>query len=262
MLVAQIGDEIAGGTIAFIRDGRPHLYGTAVAPEFRTHRGIGSRLVGSQLSNFQKLGYPEIDTIIRCDNSISIKTGEKVGFKHVRTMRNFFSFPRVSARLYVKSLSVGEEVTIRGPRLRDKAKDFWGRVVEPRLNRGLRVAWFDDWHRWITRSELPGWAPARVFRMIMQNPSSTRKRTALVMEGDGPVAVVGLREKGRSWLPAMQGIIPGAIAPARDGYLFPSSALALMQIRPAYTLESTPARNAVPVPMFRIDCRSSSNITA
>jgi hypothetical protein len=80
------------------------------------------------------------------------------------------------------------------------------------------------------------------------------------MEGDGPVAVVGLREKGRSWLPAMQGIIPECIAPAREGYLF--SALRALGADVRISDSSAPppksarARNVAAVPVFRIDCQA------
>lgn len=89
-LVAQIGDEIAAFSIAFVRDGRPHIYGTAVASEFRSRRGIGTELAMRQLADFQRLGYSEVDTYIRCTNTIAFKTAQKLGFKHVRTVRNFY----------------------------------------------------------------------------------------------------------------------------------------------------------------------------
>jgi L-amino acid N-acyltransferase YncA len=264
MLVAQIGDEIAGATVAFIREGRPHLYGTAVAPEFRRHRGVGSRLVGSQLSNFQKLGYREMDTIIGCTNSISIGTADKVGFKHVQTMRNFFSYPRMSARLYVKSLASDGNASIKGPNLRDRANDLWARVMEPRLNRRLQVAWFERWRPALDNAlyELPGMenCPHELFRLMMQNPSSTRKVTALVIDGDRPVAVLGLREKGQYWMPAMQGIIPESIGPARDGFLFPALKAIRADVRiagsPIPPPKSVAARNVTAVPIFGIDCQA------
>jgi ribosomal-protein-alanine N-acetyltransferase len=262
-LVAQVGDEIAGLTIAYVPDGRPRFFGTAVASEFRTRRGIGTRLVMRQLSNFRKRGYSEIGVFVRCTNSISIRLFEKVGFKHVRTIRNFYSFPRGSARQMMKSLSGDGKASIRGPNLRDIAKDAWARVFEPRLNRGLHVAWFDDW-RPVLDNALHGLpemedCPHELFRLIMQNPSSTRKRTALVMEGDGPVAVVGLRQKGRHWLPAMQGITPESIAPACDGFLFRALRALDVDARiadwPNPPPTSIPARNVLAVPMFNIDCQ-------
>jgi hypothetical protein len=188
---------------------------------------------------------------------------EKLGFKHVRTMRNFLSFPRRSARLYVKSLSEDGKISVSGPNLKDKGKELWARVVEPRLTRGLQVAWFDDWRTVLDNAlrELPEMenCPHELFRMIMQNPSSTRKRTALVMEGEGPVAVIGLRERGRCWLPAIQGIIPESIAPARDGYLFPALKALGVDVRiagwPTPPPTSIPTRNATSVPVFSIDCQ-------
>ena len=262
-LVAQVGDEIAGYLIAFVREGRPHIYCACVAYEFRSRRGMGTGLAVRQLSNFQKLGYSEVDTYARCANSNSIRTAEKIGFKHVRTIRNFYSLPKGSARYMMASLSGDGKVSISGPNPLDRTKDFWGRVFEPRLNRG-QVAWFDQWRPVLDNAlhELPEMenCPHELFRLIMENPSSTRKRTALVMDGTRPVAVVGLREKGRHWVPAMQGIIPESIAPARDGFLFPALKALGADVRigdwPTPPPESTPARNVTAVPVFNIDCQS------
>jgi len=222
-LIGQIGDQVVGVSIAYVRDGRPYVLAEAVDPEFRSRRGVGSGLARQHFSNFQKWGYSEIDTHIRCSNVVAHTVAEKLGFKHVRTIRNFYDFPRGSARLYVKSLRSDGKVSIKGPRLRDRAKNVWGRVVEPRLARGLHVIWYDTWATVLDNAlyELPEMenCPHDLFRLIMQNPSSARKRAALVIEGNAPVAVVGLRQEGKHWVPAMQGIVPGAIGPARDGFL-------------------------------------------
>jgi ribosomal protein S18 acetylase RimI-like enzyme len=266
-LVAQVGDEIAGVTITYIRDGCPCIYQTAAASEFRSHRGVGSRLAAAQLSAVQRLGYSEIETMIRCDNSVAIKTAEKIGLKHVRTIRNFYDYPRGSARLYVKSLRSDGKVSIQGPRLRDRAKNVWGRVVEPRLNRGLHVKWYDTWATVLDNAlyELPEMenCPHELFRLIMQNPSSVRKRTALVIEGDAPIAVVGLRDKGRYWEPVGRGVTGGratarSVAPVREGFLFPALQALGVEVRiggwrdppPASPIVRSLARNAV----FKLDC--------
>jgi ribosomal protein S18 acetylase RimI-like enzyme len=226
-LVAQVGQEIAGYSIVLIQDGRPHYYAAAVAPKFRYHHGhgpgIGIRLRMRQESNLRELGYSEMDAYVRCANSMAFRLAIRHGWKHVRTIRNFYDVPRGSARHIVWSLSGDREVSVSSPSLWDRAKDVWGRLVEPRLNRGLHVNWFDDWCTVLDNAlrELPEMenCPHELFRLTMQSPSSTRKRTALVTEGDGAVAVVGLRQEGKHWVPAMQGIVPGAIAPARDGFL-------------------------------------------
>jgi ribosomal protein S18 acetylase RimI-like enzyme len=226
-LVAQVGEEIAGYSIAFIRDRRPHYYAAAVVPKFRYHHGhgpgIGINLRMRQESNFRKLGYSEMDTFIRCTNSLAIGLATRHGWKHVRTIRNFYDFPRGSARHMVKSMTGDAKVSVSGPSLWDRAKDFWGRFVESRLNRGLHVAWFDSWDHVLDNAlrELPEMesCPHELFRLTMQSPSSMWKRTALVTEGDRAVAVVGLRQEGKHWVPAMQDIVPGAIAPAREGSL-------------------------------------------
>ncbi len=226
-LVGQVGEEIAGYSIALIKGGRPHYYAAAMAPKFRYRDGhgpgIGIRLRMRQESNFLKLGYSELDAYVRCTNSMAFSLAIRHGWKHVRTIRNFYDFPRGSARHIVKSMSGDGKVSVSGPSLWDRAKDVWGRLVEPRLNRGLHVEWFDHWYDVLDNAlrELPEMenCPHDLFRLTMQSPSSTRKRTALVVDGARPVAVVGLRQEGKYWVPVMQDVIPGAIAPARDGYL-------------------------------------------
>lgn len=163
----------------------------------------------------------------------------------------------------MKSLLGDGKVSVSGPSLWDSAKDFWGRVVEPRLNRGLQVAWFDRWHNVLDNAlrELPEMKGCshELFRLVMQNPSPTRKRTALVMDDQQPVAVVGLREKGRYWLPAMQGIVPGCIAPAREGCLFPALKALGVDVRiagwPVRPPKPISVRNVTSVPVFKVDCR-------
>lgn len=225
-LVAQVGDEIAGASIAFIRDGRPHDYAAAVAPKFRyghgQNRGVGVKLRMRHESNFRKLGYSEMDAYVRCTNALAYRLAIRHGWKHIRTIRNFYDFPRGSARHMVRSLSDDGKVSLSGPSLWDRAKDLWGRFVEPRLNRGLHVKWFDEWHTMLDNAlrELPQMenCPHELFRRTLQSPSSAQKRIALVVDGIRPVAVVGLRVEGKHWVPVMQGIVPGAIAPAREGY--------------------------------------------
>ena len=261
MLIAQMGDKIAGCTVAFVRNGRVHLYGTVACPEFRGHRGVGSAMATAQVSNFTKLGYTELETIIRCDNVRSYTTAMKLGWTHVRTMHDFYSYPRRSARLYVKSTAEDGKLSVGGLSLKDKAKELWTRVVEPRRSRHFEVVWFDSWDHVLDNAlhELPEMehCPHELFRLIMQNPSSTPKRIALVMKGDDAMAVVGLRQKGRHWLPAIQGIFPESIAPAREGFLFPAlGALGVdVRISGSAARPPMPARDAVPVPVYSIDCQ-------
>jgi ribosomal protein S18 acetylase RimI-like enzyme len=264
-IVLQVGEEFAGCSAVFMIDGRPHLHSTAVVPEFRSRRGLGTKLVAHQVSTFRRLGYSEIDTWVGCSNIFSIRMCEKVGFKHVRTTRNFFSFPKGSARLMLAYLA-SDGTPSMSPNLRDKVKDIWGRVVEPRLklNRGLQVAWFDRWYPVLDNAlhelpEMPN-CPHELFRTVMQNPGPTRKRIALVTEGPDPLAVVGLRQKGKYWLPVMQEIIPECIAPARDGFLFPALRALGVEVRiadwPIPPPRSARASSVMAVPVFSIHCQS------
>jgi GNAT superfamily N-acetyltransferase len=89
---------------------------------------------------------------------------------------------------------------------------------------GLKVNWFDNWNPVLEEAlhELPETdvCSHELFQLLIENPTSTRKRVALVSENGIPVAVVGLRQKGRfTWEPVMQWIIPGEPFPAKPGYL-------------------------------------------
>jgi hypothetical protein len=92
---------------------------------------------------------------------------------------------------------------------------------------GLKVAWFDTWHPALDEAlrSLPEMetCPHELFRLLTQNHSSAPKKTALVTERGVPVAVVGLRHKGRrAWEPVTQWIAPGALFPAMPGYCLPA----------------------------------------
>jgi hypothetical protein len=99
---------------------------------------------------------------------------------------------------------------------------FKDKLLAPYNN--LNVRWFDNWHPVLDEAlqslpELDG-APHELFRLLVQNPGPSRKKTALISEGGTPVAVIGLRQKGRlSWEPVMQWIIPGEPFPSKPGYL-------------------------------------------
>jgi ribosomal protein S18 acetylase RimI-like enzyme len=222
-LVAQIGGEIAAYGLVLLQNGRPHWHSLAVAPRFRTRRGIATRIWLRYKSDLRNLGYTQVDGYTRCTNTPTIKMVTKWGWKHVGTVRNFYGSGG-TARHVVGSLLDDGKTSLSGPNLKDRVKDLWGRLVEPRLaQQRLRVVWFDDWDAVLDNAlrelpEMPN-CPHDLYRMTMQEPSFTRKRIALVLRDRTPLAVVGLRENGDHWIPVMQGTIPGAIAPARDGFL-------------------------------------------
>jgi GNAT superfamily N-acetyltransferase len=97
----------------------------------------------------------------------------------------------------------------------------------PAVHNGLKVVWFDGWHPVLEEAlrELPEMetCPHELFHLLIQNPGSLRKRSALVTERGTPVAVIGLRQIGRfSWEPVTQWIVPGSPFPARPGYIMAS----------------------------------------
>lgn len=90
----------------------------------------------------------------------------------------------------------------------------------------LRVTWYDHWHPVLDEAlqELPEQdnCPHELYSMLVQNPGSVPKRTALVTEQGVPRAVVGLRQIGRyQWEPITQWIIPGIVFPAQPEYVIP-----------------------------------------
>jgi hypothetical protein len=92
---------------------------------------------------------------------------------------------------------------------------------------GLDVMWFDSWHPALDEAleSLPEMetCPHELYRLLVKNPGPARKRVALVVEQGEPVAVVGLRQRGRySWEPVTQWIVPGTVSPAKPGYLIPA----------------------------------------
>ena len=100
-----------------------------------------------------------------------------------------------------------------------------GRLLTP--HNGLKVTWFDRWDPLINEAlmSLPEveLCPHELYRRLLQNPSPGHKRIALITLKGVPIAVVGLRQRGRySWEPLTQWMIPGFVFPARPGYLIPS----------------------------------------
>lgn len=97
----------------------------------------------------------------------------------------------------------------------------------------LAITWFERWHPALDEAleQLPQLdaCPHELFRLLMQNPVCTRKRTALVTERGVPVAVVGLRQRGGySWDLVTQWIVPGGLFPAKPEYIVP--ALTALQV--------------------------------
>ena len=99
---------------------------------------------------------------------------------------------------------------------------FKDRLMAP--YKGLKVSWFDSWHPALDEAlqVLPEdkTYPHELYRLIIQNSGSAKKKTALVTYGGTPVAVVGLRQKGQhSWEPVTQWIIPGIVFSSKPEYI-------------------------------------------
>jgi hypothetical protein len=92
---------------------------------------------------------------------------------------------------------------------------------------GIKINWFQNWHPELDEAlqDLPETqvCPHELYRMLVQNPAPVPKITALITDQGTPVAVIGLRQKGRlSWEPVTQWIIPGTVFPAKPGYIIPA----------------------------------------
>jgi GNAT superfamily N-acetyltransferase len=123
----------------------------------------------------------------------------------------------------------------------------------------LRISWFEGWDVELDDAlrELPQLrgCPHELYRLLAMAPAQTPKRTALVADDDGIVAVVALRQKDRHWEPVTQGIIPRAIAPCRDGDAVAALAMINVDARVQYwpqLPEHPSVRAGVPHDVYRI----------
>lgn len=82
------------------------------------------------------------------------------------------------------------------------------------MNRGWRVRWFNKWEYVLDEAldrlpEHPQW-PNTLLRILFEAPGSVPKKVALVLDGDAPIALVGLRYRGsNTWEPLTNYIVPG-----------------------------------------------------
>jgi len=127
------------------------------------------------------------------------------------------------------------------------------------------VQWFNRWHPIIDDAlqELPEMdtCPHELFRLLMESRASVPKRIALVTDAGRPVAVVGLRRRQHHWEPIPQGVVPHALAVARDEHLFPALASLKVNLRIPYWQQDQPpprcARDVIEIPVHKMDCTVS-----
>lgn len=85
----------------------------------------------------------------------------------------------------------------------------------------LRAHWFEQWHRDLDAalSELPDVEhfPHELLRQLMTLESGLPKRTVLIADAGEPIAVAGLRKRGRMWEPITNWMAPGVLWPMRPG---------------------------------------------
>jgi GNAT superfamily N-acetyltransferase len=102
--------------------------------------------------------------------------------------------------------------------------------------------------------------PADLFRMLMTNATEGNKRCALVRRDGKPIALIGLRQRGRNrWqLITDREVCPRSWAPTAAGWLFPSLRALQSDIEINEWDRSLPAfaRAATRHPLYRIDLRT------
>ncbi|HEY6202667.1 MAG TPA: GNAT family N-acetyltransferase [Candidatus Limnocylindria bacterium] len=128
----------------------------------------------------------------------------------------------------------------------------------------MRVRWFDPWSSEVDAALLllpePESCPHDLLAELMQGPTRTRKRTAIITLRGEPVAVVGLRSRKHFWEPVFSAsVCPRAKMPARDGMLFPALAALGLDVwtggwedAPEGSLPNV--RSAFSLPMYKVDC--------
>jgi hypothetical protein len=102
--------------------------------------------------------------------------------------------------------------------------------------------------------------PPDLFRMLMTNATEDNKRCALVRRDGEPIALIGLRQRGRNrWqLITDREVSPRSWAPAAAGCLFPSLLALQSDIELTEWDRSLPevARAATRYPLYRLDLRT------
>ncbi|HWO93738.1 MAG TPA: GNAT family N-acetyltransferase [Dehalococcoidia bacterium] len=128
----------------------------------------------------------------------------------------------------------------------------------------LQVRWFDEWHpeldealRLLPEMET---CPHELFRMLMVNRTSNRKRTALVTARGEPLAVVGLRQKRHHWELVPPDASPEAFLPAAPEAFYPTLAALGVDLWVWGLAEGAPppgvARFAQAEPTYKVDCQA------
>ena len=92
------------------------------------------------------------------------------------------------------------------------------------IAQGLRIKIYEEWQPELDEflESLPEQDifPHELFRLLMKLPNPGRKQIILVKERGEPVALAGVRNRGRGWWePVSRGILPGMPFPVKEGYL-------------------------------------------
>lgn len=111
-------------------------------------------------------------------------------------------------------------------------------------SQGLRVDWVelsDDRLDGILNElpEMTPW-PREAYALLLRERKNVVKRIALVSMKREPVGLIGLRLNRTAWEPVTQWILPHAVFPVREGYLFPCLAALGIPIRVACWRWETP----------------------
>lgn len=99
-------------------------------------------------------------------------------------------------------------------------------AIQASRRHDLRVTWFRQWCQELGAAvdQLPEMSacPRELYTELVTLRSPTEKQIALVSRRGEPVAVICVRHRERDWVPVTHYVLPGAVAPALPGFLFPA----------------------------------------
>lgn len=88
-LVVSLNDCIVGYSTSVLRGSEGHVISIAVHPNYRGI-GIGKRLLIENIKRLKDLGAKRVILEVKIDNFQALKLYQKLGFKIVKTLKNYY----------------------------------------------------------------------------------------------------------------------------------------------------------------------------
>lgn len=88
-LVVSLNDCIVGYSASVLRGSEGHVISIAVHPNYRGI-GIGKRLLIENIKRLKDLGAKKIILEVKIDNFQALRLYQKLGFKIVKTLKNYY----------------------------------------------------------------------------------------------------------------------------------------------------------------------------